>query len=222
MHKTLPCFDLPPWAPSSDNREHSVQNRPTLLLKISHSQIHVYLYLIWRNVVTTVKPPLSGLLTNGHLLLWDTILGNTMLIPCSWLVCVRPHKVNFMFLVSVCVQSVPVTCVTCVFSMQPQCLHSLHPVASPSSQSFGFSKYVKCLLFALMLTFECNMYTHNLYSSSSSSFSSSSPPSSPSFTEAVVLFEYEKQEEDELTLKVGEVILNVKQVGREPQSCSSY
>ena len=70
------------------------------------------------------------------------------------------------------------------------------------------------------------MYTPNLYSSSSSSSSPpsspSSPPSSPYFTEAVVLFEYEKQEEDELTLKVGEVILDVKQVGHEPQSFFSY
>ena len=33
------------------------------------------------------------------------------------------------------------------FSMPPQCLHSLHPVASPSSV---FAKDAKCLLFALM------------------------------------------------------------------------
>ena len=34
----------------------------------------------------------------------------------------------------------------------------------------------------------------------------------PSLTEAVVLFEYEKQQEDELTLKIGDVIKDVKQV----------
>ena len=55
------------------------------------------------------------------------------------------------------------------------------------------------------------------------SSSSSSPlSSSSSFTEVIVLFEYEKQQEDELTLKVGEVISNVKQVREhEPHSCSS-
>ena len=35
-------------------------------------------------------------------------------------------------------------------------------------------------------------------------------------TEAVVLFDYEKQEDDELSLKVGDIITDVKQV------CASY
>lgn len=34
----------------------------------------------------------------------------------------------------------------------------------------------------------------------------------PSLTEAVVEFEYEKQQDDELTLKIGDVIKDVKQV----------
>ena len=51
------------------------------------------------------------------------------------------------------------------------------------------------------------------------------PPHSPSltqhtnphtythtFTEAVVLFDYEKQQDDELSLKVGDIITDVKQV----------
>ena len=37
------------------------------------------------------------------------------------------------------------------------------------------------------------------------------PPLS-SLTEAVVLFEYEKQQDDELSMKVGEVITDVKEV----------
>ena len=32
------------------------------------------------------------------------------------------------------------------------------------------------------------------------------------FTEAVVLFDYEKQQDDELSLKVGDIITDVKQV----------
>ena len=34
----------------------------------------------------------------------------------------------------------------------------------------------------------------------------------PSLTEAVVMFEYEKQQDDELSMKVGEIITDVKQV----------
>ena len=37
-------------------------------------------------------------------------------------------------------------------------------------------------------------------------------PPLPSLTEAVVLFEYEKQQDDELSFKPGEVITDVKQV----------
>ena len=45
-----------------------------------------------------------------------------------------PNKINFLFLVSCTCRS---QCITCIFSMQPQCLHSLYPMVSPSS---GFSK----------------------------------------------------------------------------------
>ena len=45
-------------------------------------------------------------------------------------------------LVRVCV-----TCVNSVLSMQPQCLHSLHPVASPLS---GSSRDAKCLILAII------------------------------------------------------------------------
>ena len=62
----------------------------------------------------TVKPPLSVLLTNGHLLLPGTILAT---------------KMNFLFLLS-CVAGN--RWVTCVFSMESLCLHSLHPGVSPS------------------------------------------------------------------------------------------
>ena len=48
---------------------------------------------------TTVKPPSSGLLTNGHYL---------------W-----PHKINILFLVSAYIYAGH-RCMTCVFSMQPQ------------------------------------------------------------------------------------------------------
>ena len=52
------------------------------------------------------------------------------------------------------------------------------------------------------------------------------PPHSPSLTqhtnphtytitEAVVLFDYEKQQDDELSLKVGDIITDVKQVGEQ-------
>ena len=56
----------------------------------------------------TVKPLSSGLLT----LFLCTTFGHTKLISCSW--------------------SAGYRCMACAFSMQPQCLHSLHPVASPS------------------------------------------------------------------------------------------
>ena len=59
---------------------------------------------------------------------------------------------NFPFLVS-CAWSSQ-RCVTCVFSMEPQCLHSLHPVASHSS---GSSKDANCLRFAFTI--------HNIHNS---------------------------------------------------------
>ena len=37
-------------------------------------------------------------------------------------------------------------------------------------------------------------------------------PSTHTFTEAVVLFDYEKQQDDELSLKFGDIITDVKQV----------
>ena len=46
------------------------------------------------------------------------------------------------------------------------------------------------------------------------SLSYSAPPNTHmhTLTEAVVLFDYEKQEDDELSLKVGDIITDVKQV----------
>ena len=38
------------------------------------------------------------------------------------------------------------------------------------------------------------------------------PQNTHTFTEAVVLFDYEKQQDDELSLKVGDIITDVKQV----------
>ena len=43
-------------------------------------------------------------------------------------------------------------------------------------------------------------------------FSPYSQPHTHTLTEAVVLFDYEKQQDDELSLKVGDVITDVKQV----------
>ena len=74
--------------------------------------------------VYTVEPPLSGLQTYGHLLLPGTIFSHTKL-----------NKFPVLSQLRVLVGRV--TCVNSVFSIQPQCLHSLHSVVlSPS----GFSK----------------------------------------------------------------------------------
>ena len=67
----------------------------------------------------TVKLPLSKPLINWCLLLLDIVFGHTNLISCSW---------SALRAGLGCV-----TCVNSVFSMQPWCVHSLHPVASPPS-----------------------------------------------------------------------------------------
>ena len=55
----------------------------------------------------TVKSPLSGPLTNRHLLLPGTIFGHTKIISCSWS---AVHAGQGW-----------VTCINSVFSMQPHC-----------------------------------------------------------------------------------------------------
>ena len=55
----------------------------------------------------TVKSPLSGPLTNRHLLLPGTIFGHTKIISCSWS---AAHAGQGW-----------VTCINSVFSMQPHC-----------------------------------------------------------------------------------------------------
>ena len=102
-----------------------------------------------REPSNTVKPPLSSLLTNRHLLLPGTIFSHT----CSWsAVCGAsfvskplPWGRGYVWWGG-------------VFSMQPQCLHSLHPVASPSS---AFCKDAKCLFFAFIYILSY-MYGHFL------------------------------------------------------------
>ena len=62
--------------------------------------------------------------TDGHLLLPGTIFGDTKLMSCSWS---AAHAGQWC-----------VTCVNSVFSMQPQCLHSLHPLTSLGMLSVGW------------------------------------------------------------------------------------
>ena len=58
----------------------------------------------------------TSFLTNRHLLLPGTIFGHTKLISCFWSAALL----------------VIGECITSVFSMELQCLQSLHPVASPT------------------------------------------------------------------------------------------
>ena len=79
--------------------------------------------------MNTVKSPLSSLLTNGHLLLPDTIFGHGEITS------------NFQSWSAGCGGR---WCMTCVFSMPPQCLlvctQWLHPLlASPRIPSLLFA-----------------------------------------------------------------------------------
>ena len=86
------------WARSSDSwwRRAYLQRKCTRHYHITCAHIADFV-VMWltnnncqekvrhlKHIMYTVKPPLSSLLTNGHLLLLGTIFGHTKLISCSW------------------------------------------------------------------------------------------------------------------------------------------
>ena len=85
----------------------------------------------------------TSFLTNRHLLLPGTIFGHTKLISCFWSAALL----------------VIGECITSVFSMELQCLHSLHPVASPTL----LASPRMCLLLMTKLMLGTWLYTQYTY-----------------------------------------------------------
>ena len=85
----------------------------------------------------------TSFLTNRHLLLPGTIFGHTKLISCFWSAALL----------------VIGECITSVFSMELQCLQSLHPVASPTL----LASPRMCLLLMTKLMLGTWLYTQYTY-----------------------------------------------------------